>query len=272
MDRTLAIRLIGLYNRLYARIFMAAMQRERDEVLRGDISVFFSGSTGLAELFRGLTLERDGTLPLKPTLRNLTAIQRPWKIEFLAQGLSEFLDFMLFTAMETMNHLDARGFEKDVQAILAEAAREGGEAGEGRVAGLPVGRPPSSAPIDVVDLEDPVTALAPPDLSEMFGDPDPEERFEPLSTVEPMPPGRRTSVAIIPYLPDDEAYELASGLRTCRAEATFARERAEQIALSARSDDLRELREAALRCAEHAASAIRALDQLDQLVTRLRRH
>lgn len=260
MDRDIAQRLIDLYNEYYAPILAAAKQKGRDEVLRSDISSFFSGTTGLAELFRGLAFGDDGKLPAEGVLRNLAGIRASQKLEILYQGLSELLDFVLFSAMTTVERHDEQELEQRVQAILAEATRE-----EDAARGT---KPPSSAPIDVVDLGDPVTALAPPDLSEMFGDPDPEERFEPLSSVEPMPPGRRTSVAIISYLPDDEAYQLASGLTACRAEATFARERAEQIVQLAKSD---ELREAALRCCEHAASVILALDELDQRVARLRR-
>lgn len=289
MDRDIAQRLIDLYNEYYAPILAAAKQKGRDEVLRSDISAFFSGTTGLAELFRGLAFGDDGKLPPEGILRNLDGIRASQKLEILYQGLSELLDFVLFSAMTTVDRHDEQELERRTQAILAEAARkEGGAGGASHAAppspkaseGLseaPRDKTPSGAPIDVMDLGDPEdslgAALAPPRLD--LGDPEEEYalapvdvEFPPLSSVMPMPPGRRTSVAFVHYLPDAEAYQLASGLTACRAEATFARERAEQIVQLAKSD---ELREAALRCCEHAASAIRALDELEQHVARLRR-
>lgn len=268
MDRTLTERLIDLYNDQFAQIFAAVKERGNEGALRDRLISFCSRPVEYAQFFQGVSIGADGRLDHEQILRNLAATWHSRKINCLNDVLNEFLDCMLFNAAQAMGHRDALVFEQRVQAILAEAAREGGAAGEGRGADLPADRQVSDAPIGVVDLQDPVTALAPADLSEMLGDPDPEARFEPLSGVDPMPPSGRMSVAIVPYLPDAQAYELASGLRACRSDATLALERAEQIASHVGPDELREI---ALRCREHAASVIRALDELDQLVARLRR-
>lgn len=279
--RELAIRLIALYNEHYAQIFMAAQRRGRDEVLRRDLSAFFGGSTGIAELFRELAFGDDGKLPAEGVLRNLAGIRTSQKLELLYQGLSELLDFVLFSAMEAVERHDEQALEQRVGEILKEA-------------GVARDRSVGDASIGVVDLgrdgENPVVAtLSPSGLPHLFEGPAFDDLLEPrtaptapdlsealrlgagLPTFDsdaPMPPSGLASVAIVPYLPDAQAYELASGLRACRSEAALARECAEQIGQRAESV---ELREAALRAAEHAASVVRALDQLDQLVARLRR-
>jgi hypothetical protein len=260
-ERELALRLIALYDVHYQRIFMAAQRKGREQELRRDVAALFSGSTGLAELFRGFQFQSDGTLPPDDVLRNLDGICSFRRLELLYQGLSELLDFLLFSAMESLNRRDEQALQARASAILAEAARaEGGGMVELHSHVMGPGGPTRM----VFEPGDPQgSSFEDPAFGELLG-PRSAQRGDP----DPMSPSERTH-AFIPYLPDAAAYELASGFRTCRTEAAFACERAQQIAQLA--GDSRELREAALRAAEHAASVIRALDQLDQLVQRLRR-
>lgn len=265
MDRTLAARLIDLYNDQFATVFAAAKARGNEEELRRGLGSFLSRTTEFAKIFRDVVITTDGRFDRESMLRTLEAIQYPNAFVLLRQGLAEILDFILFCAMQAIEYMDEQAFSQQVQEILAEAEREEGKAGGAQ--------PSSSAPIIVLDLEDPVLMLEPgANPSCLFEGPAFDALLEPRSAhpddVAPMPPSGRIAVAIMPSLPDEQAYEFSAAIRAARSEATFALERAEQIASLARSDELREV---ALRCQEHAASAIRALGQLEQLVARLRR-
>lgn len=115
-------RLVDIYNPYFMRIFRAAANKGREAALRSDLESFFRGSTGLAELFRGVEVSRDGTLSKERLLVNLASSRAPRKLEFLHQALSEFLYFLLFSAMEELDRQSEQELERRAQEILREPA------------------------------------------------------------------------------------------------------------------------------------------------------
>ncbi len=117
-------RLIDAYNPYFKRIFRAAAGKGREAALRSDVESFFRGSTGLAALFRGVEIGMDGTLARDRLLANLATVRAPRKTEFLHQALSEFLYFVLFSAMEELDRQGEQELERRVQEILRDSPRE----------------------------------------------------------------------------------------------------------------------------------------------------
>ncbi len=117
--------LIDRYNDEYAKVFAAVRRKQRDVALRRDVELFLSGSRGFNELFRGVTFGDDGKLPRELILANLARIRASRKLAVLHPALSELLDFILFSAMGSMDRSQEQALEREVGEILTAAGDPG---------------------------------------------------------------------------------------------------------------------------------------------------
>ena len=111
--------LVDLFNPYFARVFHAAAGKGRDAALRRDLESFFRGSTGLAGLFRGVKVSPRGMFAKEKLVENLEALKVPKKAEFLYQVLIEILEFLLFSAMETLDPKGEQELNRQAKQIFS---------------------------------------------------------------------------------------------------------------------------------------------------------
>jgi len=111
--------LVDLFNPYFARVFHAAAGKGRDAALRRDLESFFRGSTGLADLLRGVKVSPRGTFAKERLVENLEALKVPKKAEFLYQVLIEVLEFLLFSAMETLDPKGEQELNRQAKHIFS---------------------------------------------------------------------------------------------------------------------------------------------------------
>jgi uncharacterized protein DUF4388 len=111
--------LVDLFNPYFSRVFHAAAGKGRDAALRRDLESFFRGSTGLADLFRGVKVSPRGTFSKEKLVENLEALKVPKKAEFLYQVLIEILEFLLFSAMETLDPKGEQELNRQAKHIFS---------------------------------------------------------------------------------------------------------------------------------------------------------
>ncbi|MDP3771693.1 MAG: hypothetical protein Q8R16_05315, partial [bacterium] len=267
-------RLLDLYNEQYARIFIAAAGKGRETALRLDVASFLSGSTGLAEIFQGLSISPDGTLDVDAVLANLDRIETTQKLRLLQQGLSEFLDFLLFSAMESMERSSEQGLERQVGDIL----REGGVDPDAPTATSDV--LPSDHSLDLIEeffvhddeptVDDarrvPVSPEEHNRLAKLFEGATPSlpPGFRRLPPPPPLPPSPGPGFEIPSPLTiaAPPASPALTALCNAEGEAQFALEKLEQLMsyLEQHGDDME--REVVLRTIEHIRTALRELQTL----------
>ncbi|MDO8622233.1 MAG: hypothetical protein Q7R80_03300 [bacterium] len=270
--------LLDLYNEQYARVFASAQSKGENRVaaLKRDVTNFFSGSTGLVELFQGLSIEADGVLDVAAVLANLDRIQAAQRLRLLQQGLSELLDFLLFSAMESMDSASQTALERRVDELL----REGGET-EPRSPtvstslelldvfsidddGAPVGDALVGPPEEDPPLDDaqrvPMSLEEHNRLAKLFDEAPPSlpPGFRGLPPPPPLPPSPSPGFEI-PGPRNSAASVALVAFSTAEAEANFAIEELEQLAQQAQDDGTREV---ALRAIEHIRTALRELQTL----------
>ena len=257
-DHSPEARLIALYNEHYVRIFAAARAKGEDRItaLQRDVASFFGGSTGLAEIFQDLSIATDGTLDREAVLANLDRIRATRKLQLLFQGLSELLDFLLFSAMEVLDASAAQALELQVSDIL----REGGESSGTSEPSVPTVEDPlgliGELAVDeerggVLDFE----ALA------MRGSPDLLSIPSSMPGWPPDPPGDAPSV--VPGVPFVMAppFEALAALSAAEAGASFAIENLDQLARQLQDDSTREV---VLRTIELVRGALREIGKAKQ--------
>jgi len=111
--------LVDLFNPYFARVFTAAAAKGRDAALRRDLESFFRGSTGLADLLRGVKVSPRGTFSKERLVENLENLKVPKKAEFLYQVLIEVLEFLLFSAMETLDPKGEQELNRQAKQIFS---------------------------------------------------------------------------------------------------------------------------------------------------------
>jgi hypothetical protein len=112
--------LIDVANELLARIHATLAESGKLERFRADLGAFFRGATGFAQLFEGIEPGDDGKLPPDKLMTNLDRLGPTDKAQYLHQGLSELVFFLVFTVGEHVGYQE----EQELSHRLSEITKQ----------------------------------------------------------------------------------------------------------------------------------------------------
>lgn len=116
-------RVIELFNEVFSRIISEVKAQGRGEEILETMRSFFSSATVYSDLFRGVSLGADGTIAPDVLVANIERAKiQGNEVEFLYQGLSEYLFFITFIAGETLDSETENKLHERLGAILRESA------------------------------------------------------------------------------------------------------------------------------------------------------
>jgi hypothetical protein len=94
---------ISLFNEVFAKIFAEAQRQDREADLINAVGSFFHATNEYSTLFTDVGFRDDGTLDTEKLLENVSTLDGENQVDFLYQGLNEFLFFETFIAGETLD-------------------------------------------------------------------------------------------------------------------------------------------------------------------------
>jgi hypothetical protein len=110
--------IIEAYNGALARLYGTMSQKGKAASLKQGVRAFMAGSARFQDLFRGIVLGDDGTLPRKQLNLNLDGMPDGEKLELLQRGLHELLFFVLFVAGDAIDRHEEQELHERVARAL----------------------------------------------------------------------------------------------------------------------------------------------------------
>jgi hypothetical protein len=112
----------SLFNDVFARLFQEAALQDRSDQLVKAASSFFEATNDYNALFNGVAHNNDGTLDTERLVSNTESCDVADKVDYLYQGLNEFLFFQTFIAGETLDAETEEKLHGRLSAIIEDNA------------------------------------------------------------------------------------------------------------------------------------------------------
>ncbi|MFH2005670.1 MAG: DUF4388 domain-containing protein [bacterium] len=111
---------VETFNTVLKKIFAEVKSKGKEPVLREAMASFFQGDTAYSELFNGMEIGEDGTLPAQLVLDNLSTVEVADRMDYLYSGLNEFLFFKMFSAGESLPRQEEEALQAKLNAIFRD--------------------------------------------------------------------------------------------------------------------------------------------------------
>jgi hypothetical protein len=107
---------IDLVNGVLERLFAESVRVDREKEMRQAPRAFHAAAALFSPLFDGVSLDDRGTLDRTVLERNLGLVEPAERVDFLYQGLSEFLSFTIFMVVEGLDEEQ----ERRIRSVIAD--------------------------------------------------------------------------------------------------------------------------------------------------------
>jgi predicted transcriptional regulator len=111
---------VDTFNAVLKKIFTEVQSKGKEPVLREAMVSFFQGDTAYSELYQGVELGEDGTIPAQLVLDNLSTVEVANRMEYLYSGLNELLFFKMFSAGESLPRQEEEELQAKLNAIISD--------------------------------------------------------------------------------------------------------------------------------------------------------